>query len=128
MVADFDISFSNDYFFNRNNFFIQIRIAPIYDGFIEISIKLNKQTNYILLHSKVQTLLLNQLLDSKGNALNITCLGEIEDKDYLVIKTDRMIQPIEGPLKLSFYVVEFLTNEIESGIFEISFDNAGKKS
>ena len=90
--------------------------------------KLTKPTNYILLHSKVQILLLSQLLDKNGNELNITCVGEVEDDDYLVLKTDRMIQPSEGPLKLSFYVVEILTNEIESGIFEISFDNAGKKS
>ncbi len=80
------------------------------------------------MHSKVQTFIPNQLLDSQGNALNIECIGEVGENDYLVIKTDRMIQPSEGPLKLSFYIVEFLTNEIESGIFEISFENAGKKS
>lgn len=104
------------------------RSLPIFDAYIEIDIQLTQQTNYFLLHSRMETLILNQLLDSKGNELKVACVGEVDDNDYIVIKTERNIQPSEGPLKLSFYVVKVLTQEVESGIFEISFNDAGKPS
>ena len=108
--------------------FVPEWIVPIFDGFIEITIKLTQPTNYLLLHSRVDILIFNQLLDAKGQEINVECLGEVVGDDYLVVKSDRMIQPSEGPLRVSFYVIDILTSGIESGIFEISFEEAGKQS
>ena len=108
--------------------FVPQWIAPIYDAYIEIDIKLTQPTNYIMLHSRIDQVILDALKDSNGNIVNVVCIGEIMLEDYLFIRTEKILQPNEGPFKLSFYVVEFLTGSNEAGIFEIPFESVQKKS
>ena len=103
-------------------------IAPIYDALIVIDLKVTQPTNYIILHNKIDLVLLDELRDAMGNLVNVVCVGEQMLQDYLIIKTDRFLQPNEGTFKLSFFVIEFLTGFKESGIFEIGFDNVQKQS
>ena len=106
--------------------FVPKWIANIYDAFVEIEIQLNKPTNVLILHAKMELPLFNDLKDKNGNSIEVSCIGEFQFNDYYIVKLNREIQPSEAPLKLSFFVIGFF--EYESGIFEISFTDVSKTS
>ena len=99
-----------------------------YDGFIDIKFKVTKSTNYVLLHSKAEMDSVEELVNQKGDKVEIECIAEFKVNDYFIVKTKRNLEPSDGELTLSLFFIGFLP-KLDTGIFRIEFETGiNKKS
>jgi hypothetical protein len=93
-----------------------------YIGSVEITVNVARETNYFLLHNKIQfdIPLLQYVTDRNGKNITIDCVGEFAPNDYYVFKTADKIQPSQSPLKIKFDIIEYIDKN-EQGIFVVNF-------
>jgi hypothetical protein len=55
-----------------------------YDALLSIEISVLEPTSYIILHSKIDDLELQKVVDNKGNAIEVACSGSFSFFDYSI--------------------------------------------
>jgi hypothetical protein len=100
--------------------------VPLYDGIVEIEIKVLKETDTILLHTKLSFGFLLGVIDNNNKELIPRCDGEFFANDYYIIRFNQTLKLAQSPIKIAFLFFGFL-DIYETGLFEFNFENYGRK-